>query len=71
MYRISANSFFFNLTLCTMTKGAENIQGRKLFKGGNYLGNYGLFPQIKGSNLIRISNFESLRNIPKYNHYFF
>ena len=42
-YRISANSFhgnhsFLNLTLCTVTfdHSAETIQGRKLFKGGNY-----------------------------------
>ena len=46
-YRISANSFrgiysFFNLALCTVTvhKSAETIQGRKLFKGGNYLRKY-------------------------------
>ena len=51
-YRISANSFrgnysFLNLTLCTVTKvtvhtGAETIQGRKLFKGGNYWRKYGI-----------------------------
>ena len=51
MYRISANSFrgnysFLNLSLCTVTlitvhTGAETIQGRKLFKGGNYSRKYG------------------------------
>ena len=47
-YRISANSFrgnysLLNLALCTVTlhKSAETIQGRKLFKGGNYLRKYG------------------------------
>ena len=46
IYRISANSFrgnysFLNLTLCTVHTGAETIQGRKLFKGGNYSRKYG------------------------------
>ena len=51
-YRIAANSFrgnysFLNLTLCTVTfahstyRDAETIQGRKLFKGGNYSRKYG------------------------------
>ena len=33
---------FLNLTLCTVTKGAETIQGRKLLKGGNYMRKYGI-----------------------------
>ena len=57
-YRISANSFrgnysFLNLTLCTVTfdhstyrcgnySREETIQGRKLFKGGNYSWKYGI-----------------------------
>ena len=56
-YRISANSFrgnysFLNSTLCTVTfsnstyrcgnySREETIQGRKLFKGGNYSRKYG------------------------------
>ena len=53
IYRISANSFrgnysFLKLSLCTVTfgqvtvhKSAETIQGRKLFKCGNYSRKYG------------------------------
>ena len=57
-YRISSYSFhgnysFLNLTLCTVTFGhstyrwgnysrEETIQGRKLFKGGNYSWKYGM-----------------------------
>ena len=49
-YRISANSFrgnysFLNLTLRTKVAvhtGGETIQGRKLFKGGNYTRKYGM-----------------------------
>ena len=54
-YRISSYSFrgnysFLNLEIqrsqyirpkVTVHKGAETIQGRKLFKGGNYMGKYG------------------------------
>ena len=56
-YRISSNSFrgrnysFLNLEIqrsqyirpkVTVHKGAETIQGRKLFKGGNYMRKYGI-----------------------------
>ena len=56
MYRISSYSFrgnysFLNLEIqrsqyigpkVTVHKGAETIQGRKLFKGGNYMRKYGI-----------------------------
>ena len=55
-YRISSHSFcenysFLNLDIqrsqyirpkVTVHKGAETIQGRKLFKGGNYMRKYGI-----------------------------
>ena len=55
VYRISSYSFcgnysFLNLEIqrsqfirpkVTVHKGAETIQGRKLFKGGNYMRKYG------------------------------
>ena len=55
-YRISSYSFrgnysFLNLEIqrsqyirpkVTVHKGAETIQGRKLFKGGNYMRKYGM-----------------------------
>ena len=55
MYRISSHSFpgiysFLNLEIqrsqyirpkVTVHKDAETIQGRKLFKGGNYMRKYG------------------------------
>ena len=31
----------------TVNKGAETIQVRKLFKGGNYMGKYGIFLKHK------------------------
>ena len=57
IYRISSYSFrgnysFLNLEIqrsqyirpkVTVHKGAETIQGRKLFKGGNYMRKYGIF----------------------------
>ena len=56
-YRISSYSFrgnysFLNLEIqrsqyirpkVTVHKGAETIQGRKLFKGGNYMRKYGIY----------------------------
>ena len=54
-YRISANSFrgnysFLNLALCTVLwplvtvhKSVETIQGRKLFKSGNYSRKYSIY----------------------------
>ena len=42
-YHISANSFrrkWFFFELVTVHKSAEAIQGRKLFKGGNYTRKY-------------------------------
>ena len=56
-YRISANGFrgnysFLNFEIqrsqyirpkVTVHKGAETIQGRKLFKRGNYMGKYGVY----------------------------
>ena len=56
-YRISSYSFrgnysFLNLEIqrshyirpkVTVHKGAETIQGRKLFKGGNYMRKYGMY----------------------------
>jgi hypothetical protein len=36
------NYSFLDLTLCEHT-GAETNQGRKLFKGRNYLRKYGIF----------------------------
>ena len=55
-YCISANSFrgnysLLNLALCvTVHKSAETIQGRKLFKGGNYFQKYGKhFSQYEAS----------------------
>ena len=57
IYRISSYSFrgnysFLNLEIqrsqyirpkVTVHKGAETIQGRKLFKGGNYMRKYGIW----------------------------
>ena len=56
VYRISSYTFrgnywFLNLEIqrsqyvrpkVTVHKGAETIQGRKLFKGGNYMRKYGI-----------------------------
>ena len=56
VYRISSYSFRGNYSLLnleiqssqyirpkvTVHKGAETIQGRKLFKGGNYIRKYGI-----------------------------
>ena len=36
------NSFRGNYSLVTVHTGAETIQGRKLFKGGNYSLKYGM-----------------------------
>ena len=54
MYRISSYSFRGNYSLeiqrsqyirpkVTVHKFAETIQGRKLFKGGNYMRKYGIY----------------------------
>ena len=62
VYRISSYSFrgnysFLNLEIqrsqyirpkVTVHKGAETIQGRKLFKGGNYMRKYGSYLQSVG-----------------------
>ena len=78
LYRISSYSFrgnysFLNLEIqrsqcimpkVTVHKGGETIQGRKLFKGGNYMRKYVIYlvfyqNQVEGSN-------EML--VPKYHH---
>jgi hypothetical protein len=33
--------------LVTVDKSAETIQGRKLFKGGNYSRKYGMYREVK------------------------
>ena len=57
VYRISSYSFRGNYSFLdfenqrsqyirskvTVHKGAETIQGRKLFKGGNYMRKYGMY----------------------------
>ena len=70
-YRISANSFrgnysFLNLALFTVTfdlVAAEPIQGRKLFKGGNYSRKYGTF--IRNASLFLFSVYFLLFPYPK------
>ena len=50
-YSFRGNNSFLNLEIqrlqyirskVTVHKGAETIQGRKLFKGGNYMRKYGI-----------------------------
>ena len=62
IYRMTANSFRgnFSLTLCTVTlvtvhTGVETIQGRKLFKGGNYSRKYGTY-YLLGNDKVSIGS---------------
>ena len=43
--------FFFKNPKVTVNKGAETIQGRKLFKGGNYMRKYGMWKMFMSQNV--------------------
>ena len=60
-YRNSANSFQGNYTFLNLTfvhTGAETIQERKLFKGGNYMRKYGISPFF---SYLMTENLDNLR----------
>ena len=48
-----------NLALVTVHKSAEAIQGRKLFKGGNYSRKYGIGATTIGSTVTRQRNVQN------------